>query len=307
MKNIINYYYNLFPNDIKQDNNYFYFSYNNEKYYLFIFNRPLNDIIPLFELNLEMLRRNILVHEIILNKDRRIVTIVDKISYILMKVYVNTKKPTTLSDINYIHINTLGINKNKQLSRNNWVKLWSDKIDYFEYQINQMGKKYPLLRESLSYFIGLGENAISYIKNTYIDYNINEYNNLVVCHKRVKADDTLLDTNNPINFILDIRVRDISEYIKSEFFNNNKLWDEIYEYFKHIRLSALEYRLLYGRLLYPSFYFDTYEEIMNNNLDEREIIKIIDKINEYEDFLKDFYAYIKLKDNIPEVNWILYK
>lgn len=193
------------------------------------------------------------------------------------------------------------------LNRSNWVKLWSDKVDYFEYQITQIGKKYPLIRGSLGYFIGLAENAISYIKNTYIDYNINEYNNLVVSHKRIKADDTLLDTNNPINFIFDFRVRDLSEYIKYNFFYNHNIWDEINSYFKYNTLSVLEYRLLYSRLLFPSFYFDVYEDIVNNNVDEKEILTIINKINEYEDFLAQFYAYTKLRADIPEVNWIKYK
>ena len=50
-----------------------------------------------------------------------------------------------------------------------------------------------------------------------------------------------------------------------------------------------------------------YEDIINNKIEEKEILKIIDKVNEYEDFLREFYAYIKLRANIPEVSWILYK
>lgn len=307
MKNLINYYYNLFPDNIHQTDNYLFFLYDNEKYYLFRYDRSLPEVKSLFELNIEMLRRNILVHEIVLNKDRQVITVVDNIPYILMKVYVNEQKKTTLSDINYINANTKFIRPDPLLTRNNWIKLWSDKIDFFEYHINQLGKKYSLLRESLSYFIGLGENAIAYIKNTFDDYKIKEYPDLVVTHRRAKCNDTLLYTNNPLCFVFDSKLRDLSEYIKSSFFSDHDIWSELYQYFKYNKFTPLEYRLLYGRLLYPSFYFDMYEDIINNKIEEKEILKIIDKVNEYEDFLREFYAYIKLRANIPEVSWILYK
>ncbi len=310
MKNYINYYYNLFPDYIHQENKYFYFFYNNEKYFLFISERLYSELIVLFELNLAMLKRNILVHQMLLNKDKQIITLIDNIPYILMKVYVDEKKVVTLSDINYINvnINNYSVNNIALLNRSNWIKLWSDKIDYLEYQITQIGRKYPLLRESFSYFIGLAENAISYIKNTYIDFNINEYNNLVVSHRRINDNYTLLENNNPINFVLDSRVRDFSEYIKFNFFHSNKnLWNEIYYYLRYNNLSVLEYRLLYGRLLFPSFYFDIYENILNNIVDEKEILKIINKIDAYERFLAQFNSYIKLNGNIPEITWLKLK
>ena len=39
--------------------------------------------------------------------------------------------------------------------------MWIRKIDYFEYQISQFGKKYPIIRESFNYYVGLAENGIS--------------------------------------------------------------------------------------------------------------------------------------------------
>jgi spore coat protein YutH len=309
MKNIINYYYNIFPDNVYQNNQYFYFYYQNEKYYFYPFERKVEEAKALYALNMEMVKRNILVHEIVLNKDNQILSMVNQIPYILFKVYINERKKTSLSDINYININTMNIiNKdNKILERSDWIKLWSEKIDYFEYHINQMGRKYPILSQSLNYFVGMGENAISYIKNTHMDFNINNHDNfLVVCHRKISNDDTLLDVNNPLNFILDYRVRDLSEYIKTNFFYNNNIWDEIHEYFRHNYLSVLEYRLLYGRLLFPSFYFNLYEKIINGLIEEKEIIRIIEKIKDYENFLLEFYSYIKLRVNIPEVDWLAY-
>lgn len=36
--------------------------------------------------------------------------------------------------------------------------MWVQKIDYFEYQVSQMGKKYPVIRESSIYYVGLAES-----------------------------------------------------------------------------------------------------------------------------------------------------
>ena len=49
MKNIINYYYNLNPNKIKQIFNYYYFYVNNELYYFIIYNRKQDDIKAIYE------------------------------------------------------------------------------------------------------------------------------------------------------------------------------------------------------------------------------------------------------------------
>ena len=63
--------------------------------------------------------------------------------------------------------------------------------------------------------------------------------------------------------------------------------------------------MLYARLLYPSYYFDIYEDIMNNNGDEERLLPIIKKVNEYEDFLKKAYTEISKYTNLEKVDWLL--
>ena len=63
--------------------------------------------------------------------------------------------------------------------------------------------------------------------------------------------------------------------------------------------------MLYARLLYPSYYFDIYEEIMNNGEDEEALIPIINKINDYELFLKEAYYEISKYTNLERIDWIL--
>ena len=50
--------------------------------------------------------------------------------------------------------------------------------------------------------------------------------------------------------------------------------------------------MLYARLLYPSYYFDLYEKIMNNEVEEDALIDIISLVTEYEIFLKKVYVLI---------------
>ena len=66
--------------------------------------------------------------------------------------------------------------------------------------------------------------------------------------------------------------------------------------------------MLYGRLLYPSYYFDAYEEIMNNkDCDEKRIINIISKVHSYEVFLKDAYYEISKYTNLEHIDWLIKK
>ena len=300
MKNTVNYYYNIrIDNLIKKDNSY-YFYLNNNEYHLVKYNRPIEDIESLYKLNMQMINRGCLVHQIILNKDKSVITMINNEAYILLKI-CSKNKEIYLNDINYIQYMTYNIEYDKTLLRTNWINLWCEKIDYYEYQINQLGKEYPILCDSLSYFIGLGENAISYLVN-----NIKENKKiLTVSHKRINNNS--YDFYNPLNFIIDDRVRDISEYIKNTFFNNKFNINELRMYLNYNNFNKEEYINLYARLLFPTYYFDIYDEIINTKTNENKIIPILDKIPEYEEFLVYIYKYIiyEKKVQIEPLEWLL--
>lgn len=304
MKNTINYYYNISVEDfIKTDKDY-YFYLNNEEYHLIVFNRPYEDAIPIYKLNIEMKKIGCLVHEIIMNKDKQIITIINDVPYILLKLCRYKNERVFLNDINYIQNMTFNIEFDKSLLRNDWVKLWSDKIDYYEYQISQLGKKYPILCDSLSYFIGLGENAISYIINNTKE---NNGSSPIVSHKRIRINDGSFEFYNPLNLIIDSKVRDVAEYIKNCFVNDKLDFYEIKSYFNVSNFTQDEYMLLFSRLLFPTFYFDIYDEIINNNFNEERIIKIIEKTYEYEDTLFNIYKFIvyEKKVQLEPIEWII--
>ena len=303
MKNTINYYYNIRIENLVKTKEDYYFFLNNQEYHFIKYNRPIEDIEALYKLNQEMLNKRILVHQIILNKDSTPITIDNNIPYILIKLCNYKNNQVYLKDINYMQYLTYNINFDKLLYRNDWIKLWCEKIDYYEYQINQLGKEYPILCNSLSYYIGLGENAISYLVNNIKDNN----NMLVVSHKRIRINEGSFEFFNPINFIVDNRVRDVSEYIKNTFFNNRFSSNELKMYLDYNKFNKNEYIYLFSRLLFPTYYFDIYDEIINDKKDEELIIPIVQKVNEYEEFLVSLYKYIlyEKKVQIEPIEWLL--
>lgn len=303
MKNTVNYYYNIRIDEfIKKDNNY-YFYLNNDEYYLILYDRPIEDINALYSLNKEMIKKRCIAHEIILNKDNSAVTVINNIPYVLIKICKYKNNRVFFNDIAYLQNATYNMNFDEMLYRYDWVKLWADKIDYYEYQISQLGKSYPILCDSLSYYIGLGENAISYLVNNITDNN----KILTVSHKRIEFDKGSFEFYNPLNFIIDNRVRDISEYIKNTFFHNQLNEFEIEAFLDYANLSKEEYIYLYSRLLFPTYYFDIYDRIINEKLSEESILPILEKSSLYEKFLFNMYNYIvyKKKVQIEPIEWIM--
>lgn len=293
MNNYINFYYELYPDDIVKKGNHYYFVLNNEKYYFVTYDRDVNEADTLYKLNKEMISRNSLVHEIILNKKGEVITLIDEVYYVLLRVYVNESVVITIDDVVFMLNSNDGVFSNSVISRTDWIKLWSLKIDYFEYQIGHLIKKYPYIYNTVDYYIGLGENAITYMKE--LNDNINS-SSLSITHRRIGVNSTMFDLYNPLNLIIDYKVRDVSEYLKDAFFNNVNVYSILDKLFKMCMFDRITLNLLFCRLLFPSYYFDLYENILENDLNENLVINIIKKSASYEYFLSFLIR-----------NWSLYK
>ena len=158
MQNTIRFYYMFDEINISKINGQNYIKYQNKVY---VFTEIINQetIIEAY---------NITKHydeyeKIVLNKDRSLFTPYNNKLYVLI-----AKK-----DFNH-HFPKLRILPNQGqylLDRSNWSILWQEKIDYYEYQFKHIKGKYKSIDESFNYFIGLTENAISYL-NYNIDQNI---------------------------------------------------------------------------------------------------------------------------------------
>ena len=64
--------------------------------------------------------------------------------------------------------------------------------------------------------------------------------------------------------------------------------------------------MLFARILYPSYYFDAYEKIVNLKWESEHLIQIISKAEAYEDFIKKAYQEISSYANLEKINWLIY-
>lgn len=295
MNNFIEYFYGIKVDKINYNEKYYSFFNNGYLYKMYIINDDGKEINSLININKKLIKST-LVSEIVINRNNEAVSIYNGNGFILIKIYVNTNKKISLMEIvtlnNSMYLEKLNIN---------WGILWEKKIDYLEDLINENGKKYPLIVDSFNYFVGLAENAISY----YYDIKIEPNYKYVLSHKTIKMNDTIEALYNPLNIIFDYKTRDISEYIKISFFNENKkIFEELMFYLQNNNLLLTDIKLLIARVLYPSFYFDLYEDIMIYNKKENIITPIINKIDDYEEYLYKIISFFKKYYDIDEIEWL---
>ena len=306
MEQLLKYYYNMYIEKVLKEYNYYYFYYDGYLYYLIKNYRTEKEINELYLICEELYNKNIVVSTFIINNQGKIISEYNNNTYILLKINSNTSLDFSIKDIVNFQ-NILEITNNKtNLYRTNWGLLWEEKNDYFEYQIKELGINKKVILNSFSYYIGLSENAISIVNIV----NLNNKNKKVVLsHKRVNYPNMEVDFLNPLNFIFDINVRDIAEYLKSMFFKTNvsKTIKELKKYLNSVNLTDYEANMLYARLLYPSYYFDVYEQVIEDKIDEEELLPIISKVDDYELFLKDVYYELIKTNKIEKVEWLIRK
>lgn len=298
MKNIIEFYYNIRIDEIHNKDDYYFFVLNKNHYIFKPYFDDIDKALDIYKLN-RLLSERTNIDNIILNRYGNPITKVNNSFYVL--ILSNNRNNFTLADIsNMANVSDINNQPLDKLERNNWEILWANKIDYFEMQVHENAKKYPLIRESFDYFIGLSENAISYLVNTKREVSPTIYDMKVISHNSL--DNSLYD---PSNIILDHKARDVAEYIKMSFFNNNlNIFKELEEYFHYNYYSIYGIRVLFARILYPSFYFDLYDGIISGKNDEKQLNMIIDKINDYEIYLYNVYLFLKRFYDIPMVDWL---
>ena len=291
MKNAIMYYYGIDNISVYKMNDIYRFEYNGKIYLFEPLKINIEELKEIINLNFE----NNKYHKIIANKDKIPITNINGQDYVLLKKENNDNIVIYKEILNMINI-TPGI---YNLDRSNWCLLWSKKIDYFEYQLNHLEEKYKLISESIDYYIGMTETAISYIYDTINNEQKTNKDVLCICHKRIENNNYY----HPYNIVFDYKARDISEYLKYLFITKEYINFNMEEFINNLNFSKFSYRLLYGRLFYPSFYFDIYERIINESAKESEISEIIKRTDEYERFLNEVYNIINKKIKIQKIDW----
>ena len=305
MKETLEYYYGLDIENIEELDGKYHIKQENQDYFFVFYNRGIEELEDIINVSNEMIKKGINVHKILVNRNNSFLTKVGEYNYILFAVS-NLSEEYDIFDMVKISEKLVLNNNKSNLYRNNWGTLWSEKIDYFEYQVRELSIEKDVVKNSFSYYIGMAENAISYVNNTNMKYGRDAYQ-IVLSHRRVFYPNYKLNYLNPLSFVFDLEVRDIAEYLKAMFFKKDVGFclDELSSYLKIRHLSLYEYQMLYARLLYPTYYFDVYESVMNKNGDEEELVNIIKKCDSYEEFLKKAYLEISKYAKIDKIEWII--
>ena len=268
----------------------FYIDY--EKYIFLKVDRPKKDIEYIYNVT-----NGSIYHQIIKNVNGSIFTEHNKNTFVLLKLNHPENDEILLIDILKVQISSL--ENNKDLDRTSWSALWEVKNDYLEYQISELGKNHKSAIKSFSYYIGLSENACFYFNN------VPKEGNLVFSQKRVFFPNTALNFLNPLNLVIDFRVRDLSEYIKNVFWKKGDAIGLIKRLTYLNILSRNEYNLLYARLLYPSNYFDDLMDVLEKKKEDDCLLIYIERAEEYRLFLKDCYNLLRNITPLLEIDWII--
>lgn len=272
MRNAIKYYYNIDVDELKSDNQVYFF----DNYILKELNNNINvDLYNFF------LSNNLYLHKIVNNVNNEYITKIDNKDYILMKIENNSK-----IDINNINKFLIDINPDK---KKDWSELWEKKVDYYEKNI--INTKNKDILEVFPYYIGLSEIAIRIYKDNDLDTSYS------ICHNRLK---NYYDFYSPDNIITDYKVRDIAEYIKMKFFLDKIELKKLFLFIDNMNLKSGDYVLLYSRLLFPTYFYDCIENNENIGI-------YTARINQYERFLNEIYFYLSSKTLIPKIDWLIKK
>ena len=298
MNSVIDYYYGIKNIEVYDLKNRYYFSYNNNSYFFIKVDLNYYNVDMVNKIYDITKKYGIYSDEIIKNRQNQTLTFFNNDYYVLIKD--NSKKyMIDINDILYLENNPIDFKFNKTI---NWDILWENKIDYYENQFNKISNKYSIISSFMDYYIGLGENAISYLVNSGISIDKS-----VISHRRIDYNTTTFDYYNPFNFIIDSRVRDFSEYIKSIFFNENIDAYLVISYLDYMNFNRNDYILLISRLLFPTYFFDMVDRIINNLEDEIIIKKVITKSKDYILLIKSIFYHIIYEKgfNIPTIEWIM--
>ncbi len=228
-------------------------------------------------------------HQILYNVEGKILTPYQNKSYCLMAILKQKQFFPSFSSLE------------TRLDEIHMGELWSKKIDYYMQQIRELGMHKELLINAFNYYVGMAENAISMVNRLENQHVQVRY---ALEHRRVSYPIDPIEYYDPTTFVIDSRVRDLAEYTKAKFFKDQLEIDDVIQNMEEMHLSGDEVKLLYARLFYPTYFFDLFEDSILTEEENKEVIRILERQEAYEDFLYQFYLRLKSTYPLYEVEWI---
>ena len=290
MKNVLYTFYDISINEINKEKNNYYFYFNHSLYIFYLVENDVNIVDKIYKY---LLDNNIVTYKIISNKNEELFTDVDGKKYTLLLANGILKYVVKFDEIKYYPVNENG---------HDWGELWSNRLDYYEVQLRELGYKYQTVLNSYGFFEGIALNAILYYNLT-ID-KFNEDSVVGIVHNRMFYPCYSIDYDNPLNFVIDYSVRDISEYIKSYTMSDDYDIENVLLLLRKINVNKLMFNLLFSRLLYPTFYFDIFDKIILDNGEDRDVVVILNKLDNYLDMIKEVYKEFNTKYELFNIEWL---
>jgi len=196
------------------------------------------------------------------NRQNSLITMIDNKAYVLLKLTNIPDDKISFYDIKIDRYVTL-IDKLNMINHYPWEKFWEAKIDYWENWFDSKKEQYKKIYPMFQFFIGVSENALMYVKQLARTEQKEECDRLVFQHDRLTTNKTIYDYYNPLNLIIDHSSRDIGEYLKDNYISSNgdNCLEMIIDFLNTHKLSKYWIKMLYSRILFPSFFFDYIEKI----------------------------------------------
>lgn len=304
MKDFISFYYQFYVSDIHLIDGKYFFSYKGNSYMFKCCIDIISEIDSIYELT-KQLGHNKFYHQLVFNKDNSLITIFDGKPYIMLKLSFTDSMPISIFDIK--GSDSVNVDKKlEKLVRFNWTMLWENKIDYFENYIFSKKDEFNDVLDSFYYYTGMAENAILYVHDALKNIKASQLDKFVVSHKRFSNSMSLLEFYDPTTLIIDHSSRDVAEFLKYLFLSNNYSFTVISDYLNNFKLSRLGAHLLIGRMLFPSFYFDSLEKYFFST-GANYICWLEDRIDDYNLFLMEIYGILSQQYEIQDIRWIIRK
>lgn len=246
--NLIFFLYGIKIDCIRQREHEYIFFFNNDFY---VFKECFDTEEKLIFLNKFILTNN-RFHSLIKNRYSRFLSSFNNSFYILMKVRIRTNRFVVLDDVleNNLILSTID---ERTL---NWTRLWKEKVDQVELYINKVNLEINNLA-IINYFLNLSDLAINYF-NEHIRTDLVP---LTLCHKRMSVNLDLYGYYSVVDVVFDHYMRDVAEFIKCDIYSDKML--DINKY-KSIEGSR-DIHLLISRLLFPTYFFDIFDDYVLNN------------------------------------------
>ena len=213
-------------------------------------------------------------------------------NYVLLDIGTDYKEEVDFVDmLSFYNKSSLYLSNNAKYN-NNWESIWENKISYLADYFNNNFKTYKNYSVLFYFYISVAENSLLYIKKIKNKYM--PTNKICFTHRRVFFPNRKIEFYNPFNFVIDLQVRDIGEYIKSLYYSDEDYLEELHYYLKTNVLNPYLASMLYVRTIFPSIFFDDFE---NSTIDISKYINF----EKYLNFTKKVYEVISSYTSIDKL------